>query len=89
MTMTLAGDVVRSADRAVVAYLMREVHRAALRAVGVCTHATAVMADESGAVFRAEQVGLKPEQVACTEHLGGCSMVFADVHEWIAARRAL
>lgn len=62
---------------------------AGLTARGVCTHATAVTTSECGHVHHPEQVGLEPDQVACTEHTGGCAAVFADFAAWQAARTAL
>ena len=61
----------------------------ALRKRGVCGHGSAVAGLASGEVFYPEQEGLKPGQVACTEHTGGCVAVFDSDDAWDAARMAL
>lgn len=60
-----------------------------LRNSGVCTHTSACGLPDSGEIFYAEQEGLKPGQVACTEHTNGCEAVFDSDEELYAARRAL
>lgn len=61
---------------------------AGLRKQGVCTHSSSVGASDTGEVFYAEQENLKPGQVACTEHTGGCKAVFDSREAWHAAHMA-
>ncbi|GAA2678880.1 MULTISPECIES: hypothetical protein [Actinosynnema] len=60
-----------------------------LRRNGVCTHSSACGLPASGEIFYFEQIGLKPEQVACREHTNGCNAVFDSNEAWDNARLAL
>lgn len=53
---------------------------------GVCQHGSAAgyLADPC----YPEQIGLKPGQVACTEHTSGCNAVFDSDDEWYEAMDA-
>lgn len=55
----------------------------AARKAGRCTHLGTV--GYVGKVFYPEQEGLKPGQLACTEHTNGCNAVFGSDDEWYAA----
>jgi hypothetical protein len=59
---------------------------AAAQRRGVCCH-TSTAGYIRPAVYP-EQEDLKPGQLACTEHTGGCARVFEGTDEWVAAMDA-
>lgn len=61
----------------------------ALRNQGVCTHSSSVSLPDSGEIFYPEQEGLKPGEVACTEHTGGCTAVFPSQDAWFEAMQSV
>lgn len=58
-----------------------------LRRRGICQHTSVVGLPADGSIYYAEQRGLKPGMVACTEHTNGCNAVFPD-DQWGAMRLA-
>lgn len=83
-----ADVLVRDADIEMAGYAAEANRLNRLRASGVCIHASACALPESGEIYYTEQVGLKPGQMACTEHTNGCTAVFDTEDEWHAARMA-
>lgn len=81
--------LIRDADIEMAEALMEANRLHALRRSGVCTHTSACGLSESGEIFYPEQAGLKPGQIACTEHTNGCNAVFDSDEAWDAARLVL
>lgn len=54
---------------------------------GRCTHSSGA-GYVAGKVFYPEQEGLKPGQIACTEHTNGCNAIFNSDEEKAAATEA-
>ena len=65
---------------------MEQAEMEAAERAGRCTHGSA--AGYHDPPLYPEQHGLKPGQLACTKHTGGCQAVFDSDEDWHAAMHA-